>query len=167
MGKDGDREDDRQQTRNAGADIGDIAQDGRERAPQRRVRHTDERQPDPEEQPEQDVGDELPDQVGADALCGVTQCLRHQAEPPHARQQEQAVAQVFMVDQHVNGKDHDDAARRQRTQDGREDLLQIARDGDRRLNHLDRRWLLRRRIFVGQRRRLRCGLLQAPPPHRR
>ena len=106
-----------------GADIGDEAHQRREHAPQERVGHADDPEPDADEHAEGGVHAELGEEVGAEPARGVVHRHRRAVQVARPEQADHAVAQVLALHQQEHDDHQHDADRGQRLDDRAQHLL--------------------------------------------
>ena len=121
---DRERQGDREQRRDHRPDVGDEAQDGRQQAPQDRIRHADEIQPDPDGDAVEQVDHQLHQQVAADPLRGVVHRLGGPGDVAGADQADDPIAQILALEQHEDHEHHHQPGGRDRRDQRSADLAQ-------------------------------------------
>ena len=105
----GDAQKDGADGRQPGADVGDVAEDGAENAPQPGVRHADQPQPQGDDEAERAVDEELHQEVTPDAAGGLAQRLGAAGHVARAEHSQHPVPQILVLRQHEDHQHHDDA----------------------------------------------------------
>ena len=80
--------------------------------PQRSVRDSQDRQPNPDWQPARDVDDKLGQEVPADPLSRIVHCFGRSVQIVPSREPQQPVPKILPFEQDQNHKDHDQPASR-------------------------------------------------------
>src|SRR5580704_8108054 len=118
------------------AHVRDNAKKSRHYAPEQRVRNSDQEDTDSETQAVAGVDQELHREVTADALRRVIERERHGVQRGDAREPQKSVAQIFLLDQNKNGKDHHHAGGSERLEHRTQQLPEILQPVRRRRNDL-------------------------------
>jgi hypothetical protein len=141
---DGDGDDEGQHERGSGANVGDDAKNPSQYPPESCIRYADEKEAEAEEGPVAGVHSGLKDKVLADAGCGILQGLGHQPDAAHAREEEDAMAQVLALHQEIDGENDHDAEGPDGVQEAQKELegLELGASGVHDANGLGlREWL--------------------------
>ena len=113
-GIDRDSERERKEGRHDRPDIGDEAQQAAEHAPEDRVRNSDQPEPDADRDRVGRVHDQLHQQIAPDPPRGIVERLCRARQVARAGKADEAVAQIFALQEHEDHEHDHDAGRGER-----------------------------------------------------